>query len=147
MPHKTEVPGQIGEMRAIEFFLNHGWEVDVPVLRSSSYDIHVHKGSRNFFVQCKYRRVYKGVVQIKNRRVRNKGIRYEYDKDKIGIFTVFVPTLNQGRGLLLVIPSDRMNKSLSIRVEESRNGQKCLTNKASEFINPKWILDGEKETE
>ncbi len=133
----TEVLGTIGETRAVEFFLRHGWLVDVPVLRGSPYDLHIHKDSRNFFVQCKYRTVNKGVVEIKNRRMNGKGNSYKYDLDKIQVFTVFVPV----KDILLVIPSSRIKSSLRIRLTKSRNNQVELTNSADEFINPKWICE------
>jgi len=133
----TEILGTIGETRAIEFFLLHGWTVDLPILRGSPYDLHIHKGDRFFYVQCKYRTVSQGVVEIKNKRIRGKGDSYQYDLDKIQVFTVFVPK----RDVLLVIPSSRIKSSLRIRLSKSRNGQVELTNSADEFINPKWICE------
>ena len=135
----TEVLGTIGETRAVEFFLRHGWLVDAPVLSGSPYDLHIHKGDRKFFVQCKYRTVNRGVVEIKNKRIRGKGKdkTFQYDLDKIQVFTIFVPV----KDVLLVIPSSRIKCSLRIRLTKSKNGQVELTNSADEFINPKWICE------
>ena len=106
-------------------------------MRGSPYDLHIHKGDRFFYVQCKYRTENKGVIEIKNKRMRGKGDSYQYDLDLIKVFTVFVPR----RDVLLVIPSSRIRASLRIRISKSRNGQVERTNSADEFINPKWICE------
>ena len=138
---KTETLGLIGEFRAIALFLSHGWEVTVPVSRSSEYDIAIHRGKKNFFIQCKYRKATRGYVDIRNRRIigRRNGI-VERPYRRVDYMTVYIPDIDE----VLVIPLKTMKASMVIRTERPGNFQEKNVWMAKNFINPKWILDEKK---
>ena len=137
----TETLGLIGEMRAIELFLSHGWEVTIPVSRASEYDLAIHRGKKNFFIQCKYRRGNRGYVEIRNRRIigRRQGI-VEKPYRRVDYMTVYIPDIDE----VLVIPLRKMRASMSIRLKSAGNFQKKGVWYAKNFINPRWILDEKK---
>lgn len=46
--------GQITELKCQQFFLEHGWNVSIPVGNYCKYDMLIENGSRIYKIQCKH---------------------------------------------------------------------------------------------
>jgi len=138
-----QINGYLGEQRTAEVFLQYGWDVNTPLIASTEYDLHVRKGDTDQYVQCKYRKVQKGSVQIENRRRvfnHNTGKflrKIRYNKNSIGIFSVYVPDIDQ----VLLIKSSDFDLSVTFRVAPNCR-QKTKVRNATDYIEPKWLISG-----
>ena len=139
-----QIKGYLGEQRTAEIFLEYGWDVNAPLIESTEYDLHVRKGECHQYVQCKYRNVYRGAVQIENRRRRYRQNRVEeydiqdrYNKKDIGIFSVYVPDIDK----VLLIKSNEFDKTVSFRIKQNCRLTKAIR-PATDYIEPEWLISG-----
>ena len=140
---ERQIKGYLGEQRTAELFLEYGWDVNTPLIASTEYDLHVRKGDVHQYVQCKYRNVYKGSVQIENRRrAYNEDGSFRrserYNKESIGIFSVYVPDIDK----VLLIQSNEFDKTATFRIRQNSKQLKGIRN-ATDYIEPKWLISGD----
>ena len=142
MMMERQIKGYLGEQRTAEVFLHYGWDVNTPLIASTEYDLHVRKGETHQYVQCKYRNVYRGSVQIENRRrsYNEDGTfrkKERYNKQSIGILSVYVPDIDQ----VLLIQSDEFDKTVTFRIRKNSNQSKAIR-PATDYIEPEWLISG-----
>ena len=131
-----DVAGWIGEARTAELFLRHGWDVNQPVLKTVPYDLHVRKGDRSEYIQCKYRSMYRGCVQVKNQRSKvDHTKRFKNDFDLIRYFSIY----SRNNDNVYIVPTSLISESFSLRIEKSKNNQQLNTHDAELYLEPEWV--------
>ena len=106
----------MGEHLIVADLLRHGFQPHMPVTHNCPYDILVTKGTMRFRVQVKYRKTYKGKVELTMRRQVIGGyVPYDNDYDIIAVVT--------GYNKIAYLTKYEVNKTVVLRVNKARNNQ------------------------
>jgi hypothetical protein len=108
--------GAMGEHLIVADLLRHGFQPHMPVTHNCPYDILVTKGTMRFRVQVKYRKTYKGKVELTMRRQVIGGyVPYDNDYDIIAVVT--------GYNKIAYLTKYEVKKTVVLRVNKAKNNQ------------------------
>jgi hypothetical protein len=108
--------GAMGEHLIVADLLRHGFQPHMPVTHNCPYDILVTKGTMRFRIQVKYRKTYKGKVELTMRRQVTGGyVPYDNDYDIIAVVT--------GYNKIAYLTKYEVKKTVVLRVNKARNNQ------------------------
>jgi hypothetical protein len=108
--------GAMGEHLIVADLLRHGFQPHMPVTHNCPYDILVTKGTMRFRVQVKYRKTYKGKVELTMRRQVIGGyVPYDNDYDIIAVVT--------GYNKIAYLTRYEVKKTVVLRVNKAKNNQ------------------------
>lgn len=131
--HHTKNKGDLGVLKAKLDLLEQGYLILNPETEHAPFDIVVYKAGSFKRIQVKYRKLNsKGVLEIpfRNSYSYSKGVVTKHiDKNEIDVFAIYCPDTDK----CYYFNPRKFGKSLTLRVNASRNNQKMLTHQADNF--------------
>lgn len=131
MSAATKTKGDIGQVKVMGDLLTKGYKVAIPLGEDWRYDLIVDKNNRLLRIQCKYVELTNGVIKVRCEthdgrnyyRYKQEDLDYiaVYDKITDRCYYISCSYLGGGRG------------SLSLRIQETKNGQKKRILRAEDF--------------
>ena len=130
----SKVKGSLGELKTMAHILGLGYPVFFEYGDSSKVDLITIVDSKVVTIQVKAFKSSSGKVSITNRSS-GPGYRYVYKDTDVDVFAVYVPD----KDILLFINSKVLcsseNSSVTIRLEDSKNGQLKKVRKKEDYID------------
>ncbi len=127
MDKKTK--GSIAELRVSSDLMEKGWNVLIPFGENNRYDLVVERDGRFVRIQVKYVTPKNGAMEVNCRSSNNWSVR-PYTCDEIDFIAAYNP---EDQAVYYVPISKIRKKSMKLRLEPSRNGQKLYVRYAKEF--------------
>jgi hypothetical protein len=133
MKHHTKDKGDLGVAKAIADLTEKGYIVLIPFTEHSPFDLVIYKEDQFYRIQVKYRKANKNgslIIEFKSNWTDKHGVhRKDIDKSRIDYFCIYCPNT----GLCYYFDSKKYNKSLSLRIDQSKNNQDRNIHWAKDF--------------
>lgn len=130
--NETHRKGSIGELEIAADLLEKGLAVLRPLLQSARYDLVGEFEGRFYKVQCKYRRVRNGVIEVPFA-TGNESKWTPYNVGDFDVMAVYCPDTDRCYYLNASDCSDRT--SVFLRTEPAANNQRKGVNWANDYLD------------
>jgi len=118
--HATTDKGDIGVLKVTIDLISKGFEVCYPISATCPFDLIAYKDTFRR-IQVKYRTFHNGLLSVNLKRsiITNSKISH-VKNDYIDILAIYSPEIDR----CLYIPTEMINKCISIRMEATKNNQR-----------------------
>jgi len=121
--------GSIAELRVCGDLMERGWNILLPYGENSRYDLVAERDGQFIRIQVKYVTPKDGAMEVNCRSSNNWSVR-PYTSQEIDYIAAFNPKDNA----VYYIPVSKIRKkSMKLRLEPARNGQKLRVRYSKEF--------------
>lgn len=132
MEHHTKDKGDLGVLKAQVDLAEQGFMVLIPLTEHSAFDLVAYKDGAFKRVQVKYRKVSNGKLNVSFRSSwsdKHGNHTKPIDKNQIDLFCVYCPDLDE----CYYFDPSKFAKSLTLRVEPSKNNQQSNVHLAADY--------------
>lgn len=137
--HHTKTKGDVALLHAQLDLAEKGFGILLPITEHEAFDLVAYRGRVFMRVQVKYRRAVRGRLEVRfatfwaDRAGTHKA---KIDKDGVDLYCIYCP---ETRRCYYVDPKAH-RESITMRIEETRNGQKRGVHDANDFLEIPWPL-------
>ena len=131
--HHTKEKGDNGVFHVMLDLQNRGYVVCVPLTEHAPFDLVVCRDNKCFRIQVKYRTAKNGTISIRSATSwadKNGTHMKDYSEDEFDFFAVYCPETDQ----CYYVPFRDVNKTFTIRVQNSKNNQTKNVHFADEYL-------------
>ncbi len=132
MPAITKTKGDLGQAMVMADTLKRGYKVALPLGEDWRYDLIVLKGARLLRIQCKYTESTRGVIKVRCETHDGRSY-YRYKPGDLDYIAVYDKITDKCYYISCSYLGEGGRGSLSLRVNEARNGQKKKIYRATDF--------------
>lgn len=133
MPAATKTKGDIGQVKIMGDLLTKGYKVAIPLGEDWRYDLIVDKNNKLLRIQCKYTESTNGVIKVRCETHDGRNY-YKYQQQDLDYIAVYDKITDKCYYISCSYLGKKGRGALSLRVVETRNGQKKKIFRAEDFV-------------
>lgn len=134
MPAATKTKGDIGQVKVMGDLLTRGYKVALPLGEDWRYDLIVDRNNRLLRIQCKYVESTNGVIKVRCETHDGRNY-YRYKPEDLDYIAVYDKITDKCYYISRSYLGKSGRGSLSLRISETRNGQRKKIYRAENFTN------------